>query len=90
MGNARNGLEEPNEGLRGRSRNDLIHVDGHDGYGDSWRIGCRLEMPMFTGKCPEGWIFRAELFFEMNRLTEGEKLPVAGVSFEEKALAWYR
>ena len=45
---------------------------------------------MFNGENPEGWIFRAELFFEMNQLTKMEKMMVAGVSFEDKALAWYR
>ena len=38
----------------------------------------------------EGWIFRAELFFEMNQLTEMEKMIAAGVSFEDEALAWFR
>ena len=47
-------------------------------------------MPIFCGENPEGWIFRAELFFEINRLTEAERMMAVGVSFEEEALAWFR
>ena len=39
VGNTRNGSEEPDGGLRGRSRNEPIHLDGHDGYGESWCVG---------------------------------------------------
>ena len=64
-------------------------MEALDGYGDSWRGGRRLEMLTFNGENPDGWIFRAELFFEMNQLSKTEKIMVARVSFEEKALAWY-
>ena len=47
-------------------------------------------MLVFNRESLEGWIFWVELFFEMNRLFEMEKLMAAGVSFEDEALAWYR
>ena len=44
-------------------------------------------MPIFSGENPKGWIFRAELFFEMNHLSEMEKMMATGVSFEDEMLA---
>ena len=37
--------------------------------GSEWRYegrGKRLEMPVFDGSNPDGWVFRAERFFNMN------------------------
>ena len=46
-------------------------------------------MPISNGENSEGWIFQAELFFEMNHLIEAKKMMAAEVSFEDEALAWY-
>ena len=54
--------------------------------GREWQGGRRLEMPIFTGENPDGWLFQAERYFNMNRLSENEKMAVAGVSFEGDAL----
>ena len=45
-------------------------------------------MPIFTRDNPDGWIFRAERYFNINRLTEGERLATAGVSVDSDALSW--
>ncbi|XP_024017591.1 uncharacterized protein LOC112090471 [Morus notabilis] len=50
----------------------------------------RVEMPVFDGENPDGWIFRAERYFSLNRLTDREKLDVAVVSLEGEALAWFQ
>ena len=37
-------------------------------YGE-WQGGRKLEMPIFTRENPDGWIFRAEHYFNINRLS---------------------
>ena len=49
----------------------------------------KLELPIFDGNNPNGWLFRAERYFEINRLTSSEKLCAAVVCLEGVALAWY-
>lgn len=49
----------------------------------------KLEMPVFNGTDPDGWLFRVELYFQMHRLIEEEKLTVAVVCFEGRANKWY-
>ena len=46
-----------------------------------------LELPVFIGDDSEGWLFRAERYFEINRLTPGEKLRATVVCLEGEALA---
>ena len=62
-------------------------MEGCEAFGEPWRGGHQLEMPIFSGENLEGWIFRAELFFEMNHLTEMEKMMAAEVTVEVEALA---
>ena len=50
----------------------------------------RLELPVFEGVNPEGWIFRAERYFTVCRLTETEKLEAAVISLDGEALAWFQ
>ncbi|EXB36963.1 hypothetical protein L484_018339 [Morus notabilis] len=48
-----------------------------------FRMDCRtrrVEMLTFDGENPDGWVFRAERYFVMNRLSENEKLDVVVVS----------
>lgn len=47
-------------------------------------------MPIFSGDDPDGWLFRAERYFHIHRLTDTEKMTVAVISFEGDALSWYR
>lgn len=49
----------------------------------------RLEMPVFTGKNPDSWLFRAETYFEIHQLTDEEKIKVSIVSFDEWVVDWY-
>lgn len=42
------------------------------------------------GDNPDGWIFHAEHYFFMNRLSDSEKLEVAVVCLDGDALAWYQ
>ncbi|MCV5004829.1 hypothetical protein OFM39_34770, partial [Escherichia coli] len=47
-------------------------------------------MPSFDGANPEGWIFRAERYFAVCRLSEAEKLETAVISLDGDALAWFQ
>lgn len=35
-------------------------------------------MPVFEGENPDGWIYRSERFFSLNRMSESEKLEIGG------------
>ena len=50
----------------------------------------KVEMPIFNGDDPDSWLFRAERYFQIHKLTDFEKMTVATISFEGPALNWYR
>ena len=63
------------------------------GLGGNWRpkIQCRgLEMPIFEGENPDDWIFRAEQYFEVNQLSENEKVETVALCFKAGALVWFQ
>lgn len=53
-----------------------------------WRLR-RVELPMFNGTDPDGWIFRAERYIALQRFEEKEKVVIAGICMEGEALAWF-
>ncbi|KAL6527965.1 hypothetical protein OROHE_014915 [Orobanche hederae] len=67
---------------------------GYYGYGGSNGGGNyrfrKLDMPIFDGNNPDGWILRAERYFQFYRLSEEEKLEAAVVGMEGDALLWYQ
>lgn len=45
-------------------------------FGSGWRSNSliqRLDMPVFDGNNPEGWIFRLEHYFNVNQMMKEEK-----------------
>lgn len=48
-----------------------------------------VEMLVFNGTDPYTWLFRAEHYFQIHKLTEAEKLIVVVIIFEVVALDWY-
>ena len=48
-----------------------------------------LEMHVFKGWNPKGWVFRAERFFAAHGMSQGEKLAAATISLDGEALAWF-
>ncbi|KAF7814834.1 Splicing factor U2AF 65 kDa subunit [Senna tora] len=48
----------------------------------------KLEMPLFNGEDPIGWLFRVERYFSINGITTEEKLEAASVCLEGRALNW--
>ena len=50
----------------------------------------KLDMPLFSGEDPLGWIFRVERYFKVNRVVENEKIDAAVLCFENRALNWFQ
>ena len=49
----------------------------------------KLELLIFEGNNPNGWLIRAERYFELNGVSLVERLGAAVVCLEGDALAWY-
>ncbi|KAF4369643.1 hypothetical protein F8388_021976 [Cannabis sativa] len=50
----------------------------------------RLQLPIFDGTDHDGWLLRADKYFTLQRFSIEEMLEAAAISFEGKALTWYR
>lgn len=62
---------------------------GNISNGGNWRYR-KLDLPVFEGNNPDGWILRAERYFSFYRLNEEEKLEAAVVGLDGEALLWYQ
>lgn len=49
----------------------------------------KIEMPIFNGDDPDSWLFCAEIYFQIHKLTEFEKLTVSTISYKGPTLNWY-
>ncbi|KAL4038207.1 hypothetical protein IC575_001815 [Cucumis melo] len=50
----------------------------------------KVEMPVFAGEDPDSWLFRAERYFQIHKLSDSEKMLVSTISFDGPAFNWYR
>ncbi|KAL0540117.1 hypothetical protein IC582_024347 [Cucumis melo] len=50
----------------------------------------KVEIPVFAGEDPNSWLFRAERYFQIHKLSDSEKMLVSTISFDGPALHWYR
>lgn len=50
----------------------------------------KVEMLVFSGSDPDSWLFRANRYFQIHKLTDSEKLTVMVISFDGATLDWYR
>lgn len=66
-----------------------VFYKGKHSGGGNWRYR-KIEMSLFEGSDPDGWILRVEKYFTVCRLTEEEKVDVAVVAMEGDALKWYQ
>lgn len=76
-----------------KSMAEKVSFQGRNRSSEPWKVDSRnrkLEMSIFYGDSPDGWIFRAKRYFSMNHLTNGEKVEVVAVCFEGEALAWFQ
>lgn len=65
------------------------NLSGGMGNMGEWRYR-KLDMPIFEGTDPDGWILRIERYFSFYRLTETEKLEAVVVGLEGDALRWFQ
>lgn len=77
------GVGEPSGG-------GMASDETRQGGNGEWRGSRWVEMPVFTGENPDGWIFRADRYFATYGLTEEEKLVAAAMSLDGDALSWYQ
>lgn len=70
-------------GLFGSPNIDRIHFGG-GGPGNWWYR--KLDMPIFDGTDPDGWVLRVDRYFNFYRLTEEERLEAVVVALEGDAL----
>ncbi|WVZ04307.1 hypothetical protein V8G54_025113 [Vigna mungo] len=61
---------------------------GGGGLNGDWKK--RVELPIFDGVDPLNWINRADKFFELQGVSEEEKLRLAYISMEGSAGFWFR
>ena len=50
----------------------------------------KLEMPIFSGGDPLGWVFRMERYFKVNKIEEVERLDATILGLENRALNWFQ
>lgn len=50
----------------------------------------KLELPVFSGDDPTGWLFKAEHYFTINGVPECEKVISSAVWMEGMALVWFQ
>ena len=69
---------------------DRVFAGSGQGPGPgNWRYR-KLDMPIFDGTDPDGWIMRVERYFSFYRLIEEEMLEAVVVAMEGDALRWYQ
>ena len=50
----------------------------------------KLELPLFEGDNPHGWLFQAERYFSYCAIAEEDKVMVASIYLEGQALCWFQ
>jgi hypothetical protein len=50
----------------------------------------KVELPVFDGVDPRGWIRRAKAYFDHRRIFEGNKLKLARLSMEGSSFLWFQ
>ncbi|KAL8105734.1 hypothetical protein AgCh_029503 [Apium graveolens] len=74
----------------GRSMEGGSAIGGGTGVGTgNWRY-CKLDMPIFDGKDPDGWVLRVERYFNFYHMSEDEMLEAVAVAMKGETLRWYQ
>lgn len=50
----------------------------------------KLEAPNFTGKDPNGWVYKIQEFFDFHGTEDVDRLKIMSLHLEDDALEWYR
>lgn len=72
------------------SRKDKMVAYMRNHYWENRINDKRIEMPIFNGEDPEGWFYRVEIYLSINEYSEEEKLRIARLYFEGRALKWFK
>lgn len=78
---------EPLAERRQGERRGFERGGGFAGGGSNWRYR-KVDMPAFDGADLDGWVLRAEHYFQVHQLSEKEKLNSVVVAMEGAALKW--
>lgn len=85
----------PNTSAQNTPHHEFLNSDGEpisqENSGEergNWR-NKKLDLPVFVGDDPDGWILQAERYFTFYSLSEKEKVESAIVNLEEAALQWF-
>lgn len=73
----------------GKGSGGSYAAGGSGGGPGNWRYR-KLDMPVFDGDDPDGWILRVERYFAFYRLTEDEMLEAVGLAMDGEALRWFQ
>ncbi|KOM41166.1 hypothetical protein LR48_Vigan04g136400 [Vigna angularis] len=88
-GNSDGSQGSVNERRNEEDERDGSRLDGgHREQQPYWRR--RVDLPIFEGSDPLNWIYRADKFFELQGVSEEEKLRLAYISMEGIAGHWFR
>ncbi|KAL2460735.1 Mediator of RNA polymerase II transcription subunit 25 [Abeliophyllum distichum] len=80
---------ENSPGIKTGSR----EIERGGGFDGGWRPGIRsrrLEMPVFEGLDPDGWIYKAERYFAINQIVDKKRMEAIVVCLDGEALAWFQ
>nr|GMC86857.1 Transposon Ty3-G Gag-Pol polyprotein [Ipomoea batatas] len=71
---------------------DPPHIGHHTTLSDSNNRSTHLKFdpPKFSGTDPDGWIFRAQEYFEYNNVSSEQRLRVTSLLMEGEASDWFR
>ncbi|KAL5713151.1 hypothetical protein ACHQM5_015256 [Ranunculus cassubicifolius] len=50
----------------------------------------KIDFPRFTGTDPEGWLYQAEIYRELNGILDTQMVSLAAIHLQGDAIAWYR
>lgn len=59
-------------------------------YGSVQTRYTKIDFPRFLGEDPSGWIYKCKRFFEFNRIEEEQKVRLAVMHLDEKAIQWFQ
>ncbi|WVZ02147.1 hypothetical protein V8G54_022953 [Vigna mungo] len=78
--------QEPTSELRRKTRFQSSEDEAEKDRGDVQRSGMkRVELPMFEGVDPMGWIAKADKFFDLHNVTERKKMKLVYICMERGA-----
>lgn len=50
----------------------------------------RLELPLFDGTNPDGWVCQAERYFMMHQMSDQERLAASIINLDSDSLSWFQ